>query len=234
MKPWLSFKRRLQELRRIPWRVTRYERVLLLLNPDNYVDRKICFEGGYEARQRQAFFALAQQQKCTLLLDIGANFGLYSFTAEHQLPLLKEIHAFECDKRNHAHFMANQRLNNSFEKITLHAVAVGNADGEIRFNETSLKNSGKSHIDARKGNTRVKQVKLDNYLKPHGTAALKIDVEGAELPALQGMQQWLKKHVKVIQIETFPPQTDQVLALLTKLGFKVVSQVEADYLLVKG
>jgi hypothetical protein len=74
---------------------------------------------------------------------------------------------------------------------------------------------------------------LDDYLKPYGNAAVKIDVEGAEWEVLQGMQTWLQKHVQVIQVEAFPPHTSKVLTHLNSLGFTLVSQTESDYLLVK-
>jgi len=234
MKLLNSIKRRIHELRRQKWKLQHYEGATFLLNPVNYVDRRICFQGGYEETQRQLFYEAIDRHCCDVLLDVGANFGLYSCTACLKRPNLT-VHAFECDKRNYAHLFANLRLNDLIESVITHEVALGAENGTIKFTQAGLKNTGASRMGSKDGNTVVNQVRLDDYMPTlSGKIAMKMDIEGAEILALTGMKKLLESSICVIQIESFSENASKVAKMFSQYGFVLIKKVEDDYLFEKN
>ena len=233
MNFFAKIKQKIAKQRRIKWILKEYEKTIFLLSPDNFVDRNILFEGGYENFQRDFFYSCLRKYNCEVLLDIGSNFGLYSLTAAKNIDNLKEVHSFECDKRNYSHLWANIRLNDLYNKITPHFLAVGESSREVNFVQASEKNTGTSRID-KSGEVTVNQVSLDGYLDVRSRAGVKIDVEGAELNVLLGMKAWLSSDLlKVIQIEIFEHNFEKVVNLLEIYGFKKTAKFEFDYIFEK-
>lgn len=234
MRLMTSIHRRLHALSKQKWKLKYYQDTNFLLNPVNYVDRRIVFEGGYEAAQRKIFFDAIARQGCDTLLDVGANFGLYTCTACVQIPHL-QVHAFECDKRNYAQLYANLRINDLLERVSVHEVAVGADNGSVRFMQTGVKNTGASRIDTEAGNIVVSQVRLDDYLTlSSDRLAVKMDVEGAELASLSGMTDLLAQSVRVVQIESFAENARSVEKLMTSLGFVQAAKVDDDFIFEKA
>src|ERR1700722_9005491 len=75
--------------------VLRREGALFLLNLNTSNDRIILREGLIEQTQRPYFFENARKRSCDVLLDIGANIGLYSLFAALREKNFTTIIAFE-------------------------------------------------------------------------------------------------------------------------------------------
>ncbi|MBE5812122.1 MAG: FkbM family methyltransferase [Clostridiales bacterium] len=89
-----------------------------------------------------------------------------------------KIWAFDPDLENYELCMKNLKLNNCY----IYNMGVFNKDGILKFNAGLKKSSSISE----NGDTEIKTVKLDNILKEENVTFIKMDIEGAELAALEG------------------------------------------------
>lgn len=123
-------------------------------------------------------------------VDVGANVGFYSMLALEDIGETGVIHAFEVDQRPLRCLrktISRHRVGN----LLVHEFAVGRYDGTVGF--CAAPESGQSCI-AEKGERQVRMTTLDTWWresKPTNIHALKIDIEGAELPALEGGREML-------------------------------------------
>ena len=132
--------------------------------------------------------------------DIGANVGMYSVwvagtTGANAISIEPVPPTFKALKQN-------IRLNDLAHLIEAHQVAAGAEAGVVRMTSDV---GGLDHIVEGKsaGNTvDVPVTRIDDLLKGRGPYAMKIDVEGYELRALQGAVQTLQNpDVKAVVIE---------------------------------
>lgn len=127
-----------------------------------------------------------------VFVDIGANLGFYSLLARH--------HGFDTalfePEPHHAAFLKRnpERYGRVFE------VALSDAPGEAVFHVADAKNSGASSLVDHPGiYADAIRVPLDTFSRiaatpefPRGRVRLiKIDVEGAEVGTVRGMEAWL-------------------------------------------
>src|SRR5688572_2713842 len=125
-------------------------------------------------------------------LDVGANVGFYSILALDAVGSRGAVHAFEMDERPRKCLrktIANERIPN----LSLHEFAVGNRDGHIGV--AMRQDSGNSGVVEAGGQQQIAMKKLDTWWRESGTKnirAIKMDIEGAELLALQGAEQMLR------------------------------------------
>ncbi|GEM_PF-692854 len=151
-------------------------------------------------------------------IDIGANVGFYALYAATRIKRNGGVFAFEPEPKNFTALKRNIELNGLFHLITAVNKAVGDRAGTETFyinpwNEGggSLNASDTFHDDEQRFTkeetarhfprvpltTMVEVTTLDAYIAkekinlPH-PLIIKIDIEGAELSALRGMQDLLK------------------------------------------
>lgn len=129
-------------------------------------------------------------------LDVGAHIGYYSCLLS---PFVTRIFAFEPDVRNHPYL---QRSLASISHAEIVPKAVADRGGEIVFcndGESSI-----SHIDpsARDGQT-VSVTTIDEIVSQRSLtpSAIKIDIEGFEILALQGAAGTCRKFQTVFLVE---------------------------------
>lgn len=135
---------------------------------------------------------LDQYPKGSVIIDVGANIGIFSFIAAD---LGHEVHAFEASQSNFACLVAGIDLN-KFDQIHAHHLAVSDEPGELRFE--SLGPYGHIAEDETEGARveRVQAITLDDYsarLDTSPVALIKIDVEGGESKVLRGMESMLSR-----------------------------------------
>jgi len=126
-----------------------------------------------------------------VVLDIGANLGWYSLLLARRFPRAR-IHAFEPEPRNLA-LLRDNLQQNGITNVTVHAVAVAERSGTMKFFPYPDKNMGRHSLVPMDGLSPidVQVVAIDDFLRDRRIDArdvgfVKIDVEGYELPALQG------------------------------------------------
>jgi FkbM family methyltransferase len=228
-----------KRLSRTNWKVVRFLDAEFVMTPSNYIDRRMCVEGGYEKAQLSYLLQRLEEQPFDAFIDIGANFGLYSCITgcSGRVPV---IYSFECDPRNILHFQGHIRMNGLSEIVSLHTIAVGDRNTEITFSMTGDGATGHSHVheniegyekihSEQHTTIQVPQKPIDEVLLLEGkTLAIKIDVEGYEQIALKGMGELLRNNKCLIQIEAF--DTDKSIEnYLGPRGYTCVHRIDDDW-----
>jgi FkbM family methyltransferase len=163
-------------------------------------------------------------------LDVGSNVGFYSILAVDIVGVTGAIHAFEVDERPLRCLrktIAHEQLGN----FHLHEMAVGHRDGEVGLE--MREDSGNSGVVESGGGRQVKMTKLDTWWRATGAKniqAIKLDIEGAELLALQGAREMLRAERPLLVCEAdealqkrFDYGPRQLVDEFATLGYRVES-----------
>lgn len=135
-------------------------------------------------------------QKGDVILDVGAAEGLFALSVVDRC---KKIIMIE---PNDFFYNALTRTFKDYgQKSEIYNVAVGNTEGEIVFDQTSL--SGHIDHDNQEG-TRKVITKIDTLLQNESEMTyLKADLEGYEMEMLRGASQTITRHKPKIAITTY-------------------------------
>lgn len=134
-----------------------------------------------------------------VVLDVGANAGIYSLAALAVQPDVV-VHAFEPTPEIAARLRATAKLN-GLKNLYVHEVAVLRDDGQAtlkRFRGELGNNEGMNFVVRDIGNSdaeRVKTVSLDQFCQDHSidqVDLLKLDVQGQEYSALKGAEHLIR------------------------------------------
>jgi len=152
-----------------------------------------------------------------VFLDIGANIGLYSLVAAHQVGPSGKVYAVEPHSVNVISLMQNIALNGLRDRVSVLASALHNATGVFDFNYYSLEpGSAMSQLGGRIDgyenpfepvmNELKLAVSVDDLIERYGVTAphhIKIDVDGNECQVVAGMQRLLtgKARPRSVQVE---------------------------------
>ncbi|MBF0540673.1 MAG: FkbM family methyltransferase [Nitrospirae bacterium] len=148
-----------------------------------------------------------------VVLDVGACIGVYSILAARKLEGRGRVYSFEPDFRNYQYLFKNINQNNFSDIITPVESAVSDKKETISFNlGTGMRTGSSRYAKYRSGNDgilEVNAVSLDEFLdKEIIVDVIKIDVEGSELDALDGMKEVIKRsYDKIIIIIECNPRT---------------------------
>lgn len=130
--------------------------------------------------------------------DVGANQGFFALLAGLAVGRGGRVVAFEPDPKNHAGIQRNLALNR-LPQVVVEQAAVSDRDGEASFHLGRQDEVGSLMLDPRhvkEQSLSVRTVSLDRYLEEHGfehVDVVKMDIEGAEVLAFQGMREGLEK-----------------------------------------
>jgi FkbM family methyltransferase len=169
------------------------------------------------------------------VIDIGANIGYYTVIAASRVGASGKVIAFEPAPENYA-FLKETIAANSFSQVAAYPLAVADKEGELQLNLYDS-NKGKHSLvkdaSTAKGfnsSVTVKTVALDNFLRKEHidrVDVVKMDIEGAESIALQGMNESLS-NAKMLFLEFTPSaiqkaghDPDEVLRLLREKSFDI-------------
>ncbi|MCF8496398.1 MAG: FkbM family methyltransferase [Alphaproteobacteria bacterium] len=217
-----------KNLSRTRHKIVRFMGAEFVIRPDNYIDRRIWIEGGYERDQLSFMLARAREVPFDAFLDIGANFGLYTCILG-RAGAVPVIHSFECDARNLYHLYGHIRMNGLMDVVRVHPFALGAENGELSFVPAPEDNTGRSHAGEEPGAVKVMQKRLDDVLDFKGCRLLiKIDVEGHEVSVLEGMEQSLRSNKCLIQVEILEDKKD-VSEHLSDFGYKKIHRIGRDF-----
>jgi FkbM family methyltransferase len=133
--------------------------------------------------------------------DIGANIGFFSTLAGRLVGPMGSVWAFEPHPGSADRARRNAKLN-SFDHVTVEQAAVGREGGEARL---ELGDSSAAHrLTPRGDGPRVRVVSLDAWVAKRRAPLptfIKMDVEGSEIDALNGMIGVIKSALPVILVE---------------------------------
>lgn len=171
------------------------------------------FIGATIARERAYEPAVTQElsrwlQPGDTFVDIGANIGYFSLLAAHLVGPSGAVYSFEPNPDNCA-LLRQSLAENGFEQVTLYPYAVAETAVTLFFSDGGADSNGRllQNHEVRDPNNgrQVQCVRLDDALPPLPQLKLiKMDIEGAEPRAWQGMQQTLKQHRPILIFEFSP------------------------------
>lgn len=202
----------------------RFDRLMLcdMLEP---VGRAMICKGLWEFRQFEMLereIAARRGGDRAVFLDVGSYWGLYSMYFE-RFGLCDEIHAFEPSPRNQVLLDLHLQMNGLEEAINVHRVAVSDQPGSLAFTEFG----GGSHLREEDGT--IEALPLDDVVAFKDCfLVIKIDVEGHEAKALDGMRRTLAENRVLMQIESFPENKEVVFAKLGEMGLEQIGYVAPD------
>jgi FkbM family methyltransferase len=210
------------------FKIVRRHGVLLLLNYRNYVDRDLLFYGRYERDQIDTLTSAMLRHGCDIFLDIGANIGVYSLIVATRR-LAGEVIAFEPDARSLGALRANLLINGIADAVEVRPIALSDHDGTVRFTPDPGTSSCRSRVSA-DGTAAVSCAKLDTQLSAAGKRLFfKIDIEGHELSALDGMRHVIERNRCFLQIESFAANVPALEELMSRLGYQRRRQIDDDH-----
>ena len=180
-------------------------------------------EGWVEPESVGPFLQLARRAE--LVLDVGANTGLYSLLAAAANPESLVI-AFEPVPRLRARLQANILANRWQGRILPQAEGVADAPGEARFHvpDEQLPTTGSLHPDGFRGaageHIDVTLTTVDAVAGASRVDLMKIDVEGFEHKVLGGMPTVLARDQPAILLECNPDgPAAELTAILKAAGY---------------
>lgn len=232
-----------RKISRTKWKIVQFLGAEFVMQPSNYIDRRMWVEGGYEKSHLSYLLSQARKGAFDAFIDIGANFGLYTCVLGTS-NVASEVHSFECDPRNLNQLHGHLRMNDLLDVVNIHPYAVGDVEGWINFRMASRNSTGHSYVSESRDNYEVihlekqsneyktivvQQKTIDNVLKFRKKELLiKIDVEGYEIHVLKGMEKILQNNLCLLQVEIVN-QADELVEMLSKKGYDKVHRIEDDW-----
>jgi len=186
------------------------------------------------------------------VLDIGANIGYFTLIFARFVGDNGKVFAFEPEPITFKLLEKNIQINN-YKNVILEQKAVSDKRGKLKL-YISEENNGDHRIYEsveKRNSIEIESVYIDGYLSNqyiNKIKFIKMDIQGAEGLAIQGMKKLLETNEKIKLLTEFAPcslkicGTDpkEFLEILLKLGFKLyytdyknkkVKPVNINYLL---
>lgn len=180
----------------------------MILHLDDWIQQQIYFLDYYDRRGIE--YIKMHFRANNTFIDIGANVGSYSLVASGLAGKSGKVYAFEPVSHVYRQLSQNIELNN-ISNIIAEPLAIYEQKKLLDIHVSDLENTGMSSIfrhDHESGETqRVQAIVFDDYVMEHDIREIqiiKMDIEGAELHALKGMQMVLKNLRPCLIIELSP------------------------------
>ncbi|MCS6988375.1 MAG: FkbM family methyltransferase [Chloroherpetonaceae bacterium] len=176
------------------------------LDLNEYVQAQLYLFGTFEPATVKALKGLVKPGD--VALDIGANVGYISLELAKRVGKSGKIFAFEPDASNFAALKRNLELNPdcNIEPIPL---AVSDSNEPLRLYKAlfDFNNGAHSTLPSEKHSTEFAEIPattIDDFIRARGIEkldAIKIDIEGAEMRAIDGMKETLANFRPVVAME---------------------------------
>lgn len=176
-----------------------------------YIENEFYWKGfdhsDFERVSRRLWLKLSKQ--CDVILDIGANTGLYTLLSQHVHPEAR-VYAFEPIERNMQKLKYNCQLN-GMDNVEYVPAAASDRNGQqtIFVPETEVSTTSTLQSDIA-GDLQIERpvvidtVTLDTFIEQHNIPQVdlvKIDVEGHEVAVLEGFAQYIRRYKPTILAE---------------------------------
>jgi FkbM family methyltransferase len=175
---------------------------------EDWIQQRIFFTGAYDPASL-GFISRTLSDGDTFI-DIGANMGCFTLVGSELVGSRGRVIAFEPIENVAVLLEQNVRMNGQ-ENVTIVKKAVYEENTVLPFYLARKENLGMSSMfrhDTESGSiVNVDALTLDSYLKSDNITKLKlikIDIEGAELPALRGMERTIDQFKPILLVEISP------------------------------
>jgi FkbM family methyltransferase len=226
-------------------RITRLRQAPILMECDlsKHIQRDFFFWGTYHYEKELLALWLKYAKDAQTIFDVGANVGVYSLYAA-SVNVCAAVHAFEPTQELAKKLVSHAHLND-FRNITVNQFAIGKFDdaGFVHICKgDDGENEGMNYVTAE--SSRLCQPvlirSLDSYCAEHSISRidlLKMDIEGGEYHALQGMDRLLSnKVIKCMFLELvewtairYGHSTANIKELLFSKGYQLY-EIKSDVL----
>jgi len=151
-------------------------------------------------------------QEGMTFVDVGANIGFFTLTGATKVGKTGKVIAVECNPRN-CELIYMSLHQNGFDQVTVYPFAVGDTQKLMSFS-WGFSNGFVTELGQDEEAAFIVQaVTLDSLLKNESRVdVIKMDIEGSEPKAWQGMQETIAKHQPVLLMEFFPALQERVSA----------------------
>jgi FkbM family methyltransferase len=141
---------------------------------------------GWNADEYEAFRAVVKPG--ATVLDVGANLGGYTVLFAQWVGPAGRVHAFEPAPGTREGLTRHVLLNGMRERVVVHGEAVSATEGIAHFKAVGIQGDNRLVVDGGSDAIDVRTTSIDAFCRRHSVrpALIKVDVEGAELAALQG------------------------------------------------
>ena len=161
--------------------------------------------------------------------DVGANLGIMSVLSAYRVGSCGAVYALEADPAYADRiFRSSQRLSNAYQPVNVLCAAIANRDGILDF---AIAKQGHARnkllgladenfeVEARK---MVPTIRGDDLLETwRAPDFIKVDVEGAELEALNGSTEILRSVRPIFYIEVSPENQQAVSRLFHDYDYDI-------------
>ena len=175
----------------------------------------------------------------SIVLDIGGHLGYFSCIAG-KLAKNGFVHVFEVDPKC-LNLITNNLLANKLSNVQVHNYAVSDSKETIKIPKFEIPNAGlKINSTSSNDYIEIKSLVIDDFLSQNNIDPdfIKIDIEGAEWKALNGMKKTLEHKNVTILVEIhvddlcnyFDTNYKEIIKLLLNYGYtlKEIEHREAD------
>jgi FkbM family methyltransferase len=195
--------------------------------------RRLDLTFDYEAAEIAGFRRVAELVQPTLLLDIGANIGVYAVHLAG-IASLKRIIAFEPAPETFRLLERNVALQHD-RRLEAVNLALSDQTGRAAFGVFDALAGNNAIRDTAiggaepKATINVPTAPLDECVAADGETFLaKIDVEGHEVRVIAGATRFLRANTGVLQVEAFQT-VSELEVLLGDLGYNRLFRMKDDY-----
>ncbi len=179
-------------------------------------------EDAGDGQSMQRYHALSFVRKWRVCLDIGSNIGQWT------RPLAKRFKYVVCFEPN-PNFRECFNKNINEENVTLYPYGLSDRE------HTASQEFNSTVIDDQPGDIKMKTLDSYNFSK---VDLVKIDVDGYEIPLLNGARETLTKNTPVINIEMKrrkrPHIVEECEKILWELGYHKDSRVKSDEIWIRS
>lgn len=168
-------------------------------------------------------------------VDCGANIGYFTMIAARLVGAEGRVDAFEPDPFNLRRLERNLSVNGLQRNVKVHPLAVSNSEGELTLYRprAGIGNHGMASVfpgSAGDGEAvKIHGVRLDEFISEDVPDLIKIDIEGGELSAIEGMKQLLSRRKPPILIFEYNPASYKAAGYRGEELFVMLAKMQPLY-----
>lgn len=180
-----------------------------------------------------------------IILDIGANIGMYSIFLSKLVGENGKVYAFEPDSQTASVLAENLSLNNC-KNVEVFQIALSDINGRVSLEKSSEVGGDAFNFikkEDNKSSNSIESNRLDDFIVKNNIGKIdfvKIDIEGAELLCLKGAESMLSSANKpIIVFECYEPflqrfdhRISDIIVYLSKFNYEIINYDEWQWLLV--
>ena len=166
-------------------------------------------------------------------VDIGANFGFYSVVLSHFVGPGSKVVSIEPDPVYFQYLRRNLASNSCANVIPLQ-VACWSSETELSLVRPTIGVALDSHVESatKRGSLQVKSRRLDSILAEHDChpSMIKMDVEGAEVEVLRGMESTIQTEKPTVVFEARDETIAECRGFFSRYGYRVERLRDGNFL----